>query len=183
MTTSSMPLADTDKLTGKAQELLSEMEKSMGFTPNILKQMANSPAALESFLSAKDALSRGFLSHKMQAFIGIVVAQSYTCEYLLSARVAMAKKAGASEEELRKALEQNSNDPKINQGLTFVRALLLRHSEVLPSDLAELHEAGYSQGEIVELIANASLNMYVYYLIKIAQPVLDFERVQTAFPV
>lgn len=183
MTTASMPLADTSTLSGRAKDLLSETEKGLGFTPNILKQMANSPAALESFLSAKDALSRGLLSAKMQAFIGIVVAQCYSCEYLLSARVAMAKKAGANEEELRKALDQASSDPKIDQGLGFVRSLLLRHSEVLPSDLVELKAAGYTDGEIVELIANASLNMNVYYLIKIALPALDFEQVKTAFPV
>jgi len=38
-------------------------------------------------------------------------------------------------------------------------------------DVAELRTAGYTEGEIVELIANASLNMFAYYMILVeSQP-------------
>lgn len=185
MTTAKAVLAyaDTSKLTGKAQELLSKFDQGLGFTPNIMKQMANSPAALEAFLSARTALAGGALDEKMRCLIGIVVAESYSCEYLLSSRVAMAKKAGLTEEELELGKLERSNDPKINLGLRFVRTLILRHGELPTGDVNELREGGYTDGEIVELIANTSLNMNAYYLIKIAQPELDFEKVATAFPV
>ncbi len=177
-----MQLADTSKLTGKAQEMLLQFEKSMGLTPNILKQMANSPAALEAFLSSREALSRGFLDEKMRVFIGIVIAETYDCEYMLAARIAQAKKAGVSEEELKLAKQQSSKDAKIDLGLQFVRNVILRHAELPAGDVGELKAAGYSDGEIVELIAHTSLNMFAYYLIQIAQPELDFPNVPTAFP-
>jgi alkylhydroperoxidase family enzyme len=177
-----MQLADTSKLTGKPQELLSQLEKSMGLTPNIMKQMANSPAALESFLASRDALSRGLLDEKMRALIGIVIGETYSCEYLVASRIAQAKKAGLSEEELKLARQQSSKDAKIDIGLQFVRNVVLRHAELPAGDVGELKAAGYSDGEIVELIAQTSLNMFVYYLIQIAQPELDFPKVPTAFP-
>jgi len=62
-----LELADTTKMTGKTQEMLGNLEKGMGFMPNIMKQMANSPAALESFLSSRDALLRGSLDAQMIA--------------------------------------------------------------------------------------------------------------------
>jgi alkylhydroperoxidase family enzyme len=179
-----LELADTSKITGKTQEMLSTLEKGIGFTPNIMKQMANSPAALEAFLSSREALSRGFLDAQMIALIGIVVAETYSCEYLLASRVAMAKKAGISEAELKLARQQSSSDPKKDIGLSFVRNIVVRHASELPAtDIPELKAAGYTDGEIVELIANTSLNMFVYYLIQIAQPELDFEKVALPFPV
>jgi alkylhydroperoxidase family enzyme len=177
-----MQLADTSKLTGKAQELLSQFDKSMGLTPNILKQMANSPAALEAFLAAREILSNGVLSPKMRALVGILIAETYSCEYLLAARCEMARKAGISEEDLKLARRQTSTDPKEDVGLNFVRNVILRHADISPANLAEVKEAGYSDGEIVELIAQTSINLWAYYLIQIAQPALDFPKLPTAFP-
>jgi AhpD family alkylhydroperoxidase len=179
-----LELADTTKMTGKTQEMLGNLEKGMGFMPNIMKQMANSPAALESFLSSRDALLRGSLDAQMIALIGIVVAEIYSCEYLLASRVAQAKKAGVSEEELNLARQQSSSDKKKDIGLQFVRNVVVRHGAEMPaSDIQDLKTAGYTDGEIVELLANTSLNMFVYYLIQVGQPELDFPKVALPFPV
>jgi alkylhydroperoxidase family enzyme len=177
-----MQLSDTASLTGKTKDLLSELDKSMGLTPNVLKQMANSPAALEAFLLSRDALSKGFLTGKMRALVGIVIAETYSCEYLLSARVAMAKKVGLTDEEIELAKKQTSTNAKDNLGMQFVRNIILRHAEIADTDVGELKAAGYSDGEIVELIANTSNDMFIYYLIQIAQPEADFPRVATVFP-
>src|SRR5262249_22704790 len=154
--------------------------KNLGVVPNILKQMANSPAALESFLSQREALAQGFLDEPMRIRIGITIAEIYSCEYMLSSRVAMAKKVGMSEEEIELARQQSSKDAKVDIGLTFVRNIVLRHSEIAASDMADLKAAGYSDGEIVELIANIAWNLNAYYLIQIAQPELDLPKVATA---
>ncbi len=179
-----LQLADTSKITGKTQEMLSNLEKGIGFTPNIMKQMANSPAALEAFLSQREALSRGALDAKTIALVGIVVAEIYSCEYLLASRVSMAKKAGCTEEELKMARQQSSSDKKVDLGLSFVRNIVVRHASEMPAtDIPDLKAAGYTDGEIVELVANTSLNMFVYYLIQIGQPELDFDKVALPFPV
>jgi len=120
----------------------------------------------------------------MIALIGIVVAEIYSCEYLLASRVAQAKKAGVSEEELKLARQQSSSDKKKDIGLQFVRNVVVRHGAEMPaSDIQDLKTAGYTDGEIVELLANTSLNMFVYYLIQVGQPELDFPKVALPFPV
>jgi len=177
-----MQMVDTTKLTGKAQELLTESEKRVGFVPNLLKQMANSPAALESFLASRDALSKGMLGDKMGVLIGILIAETYSSDYLLAARVAGAKKVGLSEEEVKLAKQQTSKDPKIDAGLEFVRNVVLRHADISPANLAEVKDAGYTDGEIIELIAYTNLNLLAYFLTKITQPEADFPSVPTAFP-
>lgn len=177
-----MPMADISKLTGRTQELLTMSQQGGGIVPNVLKQMANSPAALEAFMAAREALCRGALDPKVGALIAITIAETYSCEYMLAARVAMAKKMGLTDEEIRLGKEQRSNDPKVDAGLSFVRNLVLRHGEVTPEDMNELKAANYTDGEVVELIANASINMFAYYMIKVAQPEADYAAVATAFP-
>jgi alkylhydroperoxidase family enzyme len=178
-----MQLADTSKLTGKNLEMLNELEKSSGLMPNVMKQMANSPAAIEAFLSSREALGKGFLSAKMRSLVGIMIAEIYSCHYLLAARVNQAKKSGMSDEDLKLAMTQSSSDPKEDRGLQFIRNLVLMHRELSPSEMVELKAIGYSDGEIVELIANVSMNMQVYYMIQVAKPESDYPAVETEFPV
>jgi alkylhydroperoxidase family enzyme len=178
-----MQLADTSKLTGKNLEMLTELEKSSGLMPNVMKQMANSPAAVEAFLLSKEALGKGLLTDKMRSLIGILIAEIYSCGYLLAARVAQAKKSGMSDEDLKVALTQSSKDPKEDRGLQFVRNLVLMHRDISPSEMVELKAIGYSDGEIVELISNTSFNMQVYYMIQVAKPESDYPAVATEFPV
>ncbi len=177
-------LADTTKITGKTQEMLGNLEQGLGFMPNIMKQMANSPAALEMFLNSRETLNQGLLDKQMIALIGIVVAEIYSCEYLLASRMVMAKKAGISDEELNLARQQTSSEKKRDLALSFVRNIVVRHASEMPAtDMDDLKAAGWTHGEIVELIAHTSLNMFVYYLIQIGQPEMDFPRVPVAFPV
>jgi len=178
-----MQSADTSKLTGKNQEMLTALEASTGLLPNVMKQMANSPAALEAFLVSREALGKGLLSDKMRSLIGILIAEIYSCGYLLAARVAQAKKSGMSDEDIQAAQSQSSKDPKEDRGLQFVRNLVLMHREISPSEVVELKAAGYSDGEIVELISNTSMNMQIYYMIQVAKPESDYPAVATEFPV
>jgi uncharacterized protein YciW len=145
--------------------------------------MANSPAAIEAFLSSREALSKGLLTDKMRSLIGILIAEIYSCGYLLAARVAQAKKCGMSDEDIKLAQTQSSKDAKEDRGLQFVRNLVLMHREISPSEVVELKAVGYNDGEIVELIANTSYNMQVYYMIQVAKPESDFPAVETEFPI
>ena len=130
----------------------------------------------------REALAQGALDEHMRLRIGITIAEIYSNEYMLSTRVAMARKAGMSEEEIQLARQQSSKDAKADLGLSFVRTMVLRHSEIDASDVPNLKAAGYTDGEIVELIANITWNLNAYYLIQIAKPEADLPRVPTAFP-
>jgi len=178
-----MQLADTSKLTGKNLEMLNELEKTTGLLPNVMKQMANSPAAVEAFMLSRESLSKGLLSPKMRSLIGILIAEIYSCKYLLAARVAQAKAAGMSDEDIKMAQTQSSKDPKEDRGLQFVRNLVLMHRELSPSEVVELKAIGYSDGEIVELISHTSMNMQIYYMNQVAKPESDYPDVATEFPV
>ena len=48
---------DPATATGEAKELLDGVQKKLGATPNVIRTLANSPAALKAYLGTSEALS------------------------------------------------------------------------------------------------------------------------------
>jgi hypothetical protein len=55
---------DPASATGKAKERLSAVQAKIGIIPKLMKTLANSPAALEAYLTRSGALSHGLLDAK-----------------------------------------------------------------------------------------------------------------------
>ena len=70
-----------DSATGKAAELLAQVQKSLGLTPNMTKVMANSPTLLKSYLALSGAVSGGALPAGVRERLAISTAELNGCEY------------------------------------------------------------------------------------------------------
>lgn len=172
-----------DTATGKTKEMFDGIKTKLGRVPNVFTHMANSPAVLEAYLGFSGALSGGMLDAKLRELIAIMVAETHVCEYCLSAHVAIGKMVGLSDEELKLARQQRSDNPKYNAALRFGRIMVTSRAEMSESDLTELKAAGFSDGEVAEIIANVCLNIFTNYFNHVVQPEVDFPKVATAFPV
>jgi AhpD family alkylhydroperoxidase len=64
--------------------------------PNTLATLANSPVALNGYLSLSKALSRGRLSARQREILALAIAQENECQYCLSAQTEGAKALGLS---------------------------------------------------------------------------------------
>jgi len=69
----------------KRTELLAQVQKSVGQTPNMTKVMANSPALLKTWLVLSGAVAGGTLPAAVRERLAISTAQLNGCEYCLSA--------------------------------------------------------------------------------------------------
>lgn len=168
---------DPAKATGKAKELLDVVKAKIGMTPNMMRTMANSPAVLEGYLGFSAALAGGSLNPKLREQIALAVAESNSCEYCLSAHTAIGKMVGLGEIEITESRKAASNDPRVNAALKFARIVVARRGEVTDDDLGYIRQAGYSDGEIAEIIANVVLNIFTNYFNHIAQTEVDFPKV------
>ncbi len=173
---------DPATASGVAKDLLDTVNRKMGRVPNVFAHMAASPVALEAFLAFSGALAKGTLDAKLRELIAIAVAETNGCQYCLSAHMALGKNAGLSENELKKARDTQSDNPKYDAALTFVRNLMLRQRDITDGDVNVVKEAGFTDGEIAEIIANVSLNIYTNYFNLVVEPEIDFPKVELAFP-
>ncbi|MBI5086479.1 MAG: carboxymuconolactone decarboxylase family protein [Acidobacteria bacterium] len=163
--------------TGKAKQLLEGVQAKLGMTPNLMKTLAAGPAALEAYLNFGAALSTGKLDAKFRELIALAVAQANSCEYCLSAHSAIGKMVGLGPAEITASREAHSFDAKRDAGLRFVQALVVQRGMVSDQEVANVKAAGFSDGDIAELVANVAVNIFTNYFNHVARTDVDFPPV------
>lgn len=163
--------------TGKTKQLLDGVQAKLGITPNLMKTLATAPAALEGYLNFSAALGTGRLDAKFREQIALTIAQANACEYCLSAHSAIGKMVGLKPEEIARGREAHSQDAKRQTGLQFAQAVVVERGEISDATLARVRAAGYTDGEITEIVANVAVNIFTNYFNHVAQTDVDFPRV------
>jgi uncharacterized peroxidase-related enzyme len=169
-------LLNQSEASQESQELLGQVKKNFGSIPNVFKLMANSSAVLKSYLDFSGNLSNGVLSKDIQERIALLIAQENDCEYCLAAHSAIAKGVGLSEEEILHARQGNSSDKRAEAALSFAKSIFVYSGDVQDSELASLRENGFSDAEILEIVAAVSLNVLTNSLNNLARTKLDFPQ-------
>jgi uncharacterized peroxidase-related enzyme len=172
-----IPAINPDQATGQSHKLLEGVQNKLGFTPNIMRTMANSPAVLQGYLDFSNALSKGNFSPKFREQVALAVSEVNDCKYCLAAHSAIGRSVGLSEEAIGDSRRGESPDTKEATALAFTRNVVENRGWVSDEDVAKLRKVGFSQGDIVELIANISLILFTNYFNHVAQTEVDFPTV------
>ncbi len=167
----------SESANAQQSDILSIIKKKMGIVPNILATMVQSPAVANAYLGFNQALAGGTLSAKLREQIALAVGESNKCEYCLAAHTALGSKAGLSESEVDSARRGTSADAKIEAALAFANKLVEARGFVSDADVEAVRGIGYSDGEIAEIVANVSLNIFTNYFNHVAETEVDFPRV------
>jgi uncharacterized peroxidase-related enzyme len=171
-------LIESGNTSAARKALLDQVHAAFGATPNLFKAVANSPAALQSMWSAFGALGNGVLTARLGEQIAVAVADRNACEYCLAAHTALGRKAGASAEEMAAAQAGESGDPRTAAALRFALQLVDARGQVADADVQAVRTAGFSDEEIVEILAHVALNLFTNYVnVAFAVPV-DFPGVK-----
>lgn len=171
-------LIDLDTSNGEARKLFDSVEANAGRVTNMMRAMANSPVVLETYLSVNNILTRGMLSPELREMLAVTVAQGNQCQYCLSAHTAKGKKLGLDAQTMESAQLSSADDPKIEAALKFARLLVDKRGTLGKGELERLHSAGYTDGEIAEIILVTTFNIFPNYFNKVADTDLDFEKVE-----
>jgi uncharacterized peroxidase-related enzyme len=161
----------------KAKELLDAVKAKIGFAPNLMKTMANSPAVLEAYLNFSGALGTT-LNAKVREQIALTTAEINGCGYCASAHTAIGKMSGLDETAILKARSASSDDAKVDAALKFSSALLVSRGKVSETDIANVKAAGYTEKEITEIVANVALNIFTNYFNETASTEVDFPAIE-----
>ena len=171
---SRIPAINPDSATGELKTIYDGMKKSIGKVPNIFKHMGNSPAVLQSFLAFSQSLNNTSLSPQLREQIALVVGQENKCGYCLSAHSAIGKGAGLNDDQIQKARDGESDNPKTRAILHFAKVVVDKRGHVNDADVDALKHVGVSDAEIVEIILAIQVNMFTNYFNHIIDPTIDF---------
>ena len=173
---SRLKMIDPKQAEGKQKDLLDNVQKRMGMTPNLVKVFANSPAVLQGYLGLNAGLSEGALGPKVSEQIALAVAETNGCQYCLATHSAVAKMLGLSRDEILDARQGASSDSRVNGALQFAQSVLDKRGWVSDEDLEKVRSAGYGDGEITEIVAHVVLNIFRNYFNHIAETPIDFPK-------
>jgi uncharacterized peroxidase-related enzyme len=177
---SRLHMIDPSAATGEAKMLLDGVRVKLGLVPNMTKVMANSPAVLEAYLGFSGALAGGQLNPKLREKLALVIAQQNHCNYCLSAHTAIGKMIGLSHDQIVSGREGNGIDAKETAALSFAKRVLDTKGQIAESDLTEIRSAGFSDGDIAEIIAHVALNVFTNYFNNASEVDIDFPKVSYA---
>lgn len=162
---------------GKAKEYMDGIQAKLGAVPNIFRTFAHSPAVGEFYANGSAALGKSTLSAALREQIALTVAGANACNYCASAHTAIGKKAGVSDAELPINLQGKSNDKKTQAALTFAKKIVDSKGNVNDSDVQAVKDAGFTDAEVLEIIAVVAFNIFTNYFNHIVDTEVDFPKV------
>lgn len=165
---------DPESATGRSGDLLNQIAQKNGKAVNIQRVLAHSPAALQAYLGIGEALGQGALSPGLRERIALVVAQENGCNYCLSAHTFIGARAGLSADEMLAARRGGAEGEKDRVVVDFARTLVRERANVSEEQVQRLRQAGLSDGEIVEVVANVVQNIFTNYINHVADTAVDF---------
>ncbi|MFK5981872.1 MAG: carboxymuconolactone decarboxylase family protein [Flavobacteriaceae bacterium] len=153
--------------------LFDNLEKSIGFVPNMFATFAHSPTALGDYLTLQNRKTS--LSNKEKEIINLIVSQLNGCDYCKSAHTAVGQKVGFTEDqtlEIRKA-NITFND-KYNALVQFTKAVVEHKGYVSEKEKSTFFNAGYTMENLVDTIILIGDKIMTNYLFAIIKVPIDF---------
>ncbi len=158
----------------KAKPLLEKASKKFGFVPNVLKEMSKSPAALETYMTGYDAISKGSLTEAERQIVMFTVSHFNKCDYCRAAHKTVAQMNGVEAETIHGIL--NNIDPPSDRDLALVRVtqgILEKRGFLSEKELGEMEASGIDRNQIYEIIAIIGIKTITNYVNHIAKTPID----------
>jgi uncharacterized peroxidase-related enzyme len=159
---------------GKLGALFGHVESRLGMIPNFFKTLANSPAALDMAIKMIDALDAGALEPRLRERIAIEIAELNGSRYCLAAHSAVGRTLGLSDEEILDCRRGDSPDRRVDAVLRFVRQVVENSGRVPDEAIDRVRSAGYTDGEITEIVSSVALNILSNYVNLVAETPVDY---------
>lgn len=173
----SIPSVETSVEASKP--LLAAVQKQLGVTPNLMKLVGHSPAALEGYLSLNGALGKGKLPVQLRERIALAIAEYNGCDYCLSAHDYLGRNvAKISSTEIDAARDARSEDARMHTALQFALRVAQSRGRVSDADLTAIRNAGFDEAEVIEIVSNVAVNVLTNYINNVAATDIDFPIVR-----
>jgi uncharacterized peroxidase-related enzyme len=158
-----------------SQPLLEAVKKQVGAVPNLFRLVGTSPAALEGYLGLNGALAKGALEPATRERIALAIGQINGCGYCLSAHTYLGKVRGKlSDAEIAANRNGSSTEAKANAAVTFAVKIAKARGQVTEADIADVKAAGYSDAQVIEIVAHVALNTLTNYINEVFKTDIDF---------
>jgi uncharacterized peroxidase-related enzyme len=161
-----------DEAPSESQPILDEISKRFGFVPSLPRLMSLSPAVLSGVVGLQGALSKA-LDPETRTAIAIAVSQVNKCNYCLKAHCYVALKNNTSPG--NDILLRESYDAQKLAAAEFAATVVVLRGHVADEDLKAIRGAGFTDAQILEIIALSVQFLMTNFMNNVALTDIDVE--------
>ncbi len=162
-----------EQVSANNQAIFDQLEKGLGFVPNLYATFAYSDTALGDYLSLQNRKSS--LKAKEREVINLVVSQVNDCAYCLAAHTALGKMNGFTEEQILEIRTGAASfDPKIDALARFVKDTTIQRGKPSAESVDNLLQAGYDKGNLIDILVVIGDKIISNFLHGVTQIPVDF---------
>ncbi len=158
-----------------ARALLVKARRKFGLVPNLIGEMAESPAVLAGYLAAADAFSQSSFSPVEQHVVLQTVNALNACDYCQASHSAAAIAALKIDPALDAALRRKTPlpDRRLDTLREFTSRVVTQRGWLDDADLRAFLDAGFSLAQVLEVMLGVGLKTISNYINHVAATPLD----------
>lgn len=162
-----------DEVSPSNQAIFDNLQKGLGFVPNLYAYYAKNETALGDYLALQNRKST--LKAKEREVINLVVSQYNGCKYCQSAHTALGKMNGFSEDQILELRAGTASfDSKLNALAEFTLSAVSNRGNA-SADLKEnFFAAGYTEANMIDVIIVVGDKIISNYVHNLADFAIDF---------
>jgi uncharacterized peroxidase-related enzyme len=156
---SRLQLRTIDDAPDESKPLLATAERNNGYLPNLLRVLANAPAALEAYLTTSGLTARASISLAEREAVQITAASIHECGFCVAGHSALAVKGAKLAAPVIDALRDRTpvGDDRLNAVARFTEAVIASRGAVTDAELAQFKAAGFTEQAALEVVLGVSL--------------------------
>lgn len=154
------------------QEIFDNLNKALGFVPNLYATIGLSSNGLGRYLAYQNAKSS--LSNKEKEAVNLVVSQINGCIYCQSAHTVIGKMNGFTDEQIIDLRRGHSADAKLNALVQLAASITKNKGRADDTAVDAFFAAGYTNEHLVDTVLQVSEKIAMNYLHNLTQIPVDF---------
>jgi uncharacterized peroxidase-related enzyme len=158
----------------KSRPILKDLNGKLGFVPNVLGVLSESPVALKGWVDLKANLETGTLSPTERKIVHMTTSYLNDCGYCMAAGTTIGEKEGVARDILNDIREDRKlKDAKLEQLRLFTKSVMRRLGRPDQTDIDAFIKAGYTNAQVLEVVVGVSHAIMGNYINHITQAPLD----------
>jgi uncharacterized peroxidase-related enzyme len=143
-----------DSAPAESADALRELERALGFVPNLAATMAESPTLIDGFVELRRTLASSELTGAEREIVALAVSFENDCDYCMAAHSTFALMQRADADAV--AAARRGDDPQdatLASLYRFARGVVAKKGHVSDDETRALLDAGYSRRALFDVIA------------------------------
>jgi len=171
---SSYPVHTIESAPAQSQPVLRQLQQTFGLIPNIAAKMAASPVLINGFMGLFERVHASSLTEAQIQTLLLTNAVTNASEWAVAFHTALALKEGvrrADTEAIRHGA--SPDDAKLAALSTLARTLIEKRGRISAEDQQRFLAAGFSEEQILEVIAVVAASTMTNYSGSVTEPPLE----------